>query len=123
MGVIAQRLVEGNLADGSALTVTGRTLAEEAADARETPGQEVILPLDKALKPRGGIAILRGSLAPEGLPARLARAVSAWAIAPSRCASCVAAPPSAPPPRKGPCPAPPSVPHACRPFPPASPRG
>src|ERR1017187_5076733 len=72
MGVIAQRLVEGNLADGSALTVTGRTLAEEAADARETPGQEVILPLDKALKPRGGIAILRGSLAPEGCVIKLA---------------------------------------------------
>jgi dihydroxy-acid dehydratase len=72
IGVIAQRLVEGKLADGSALTVTGRTLAEEAADARETPGQEVILPLNKALKPRGGIAILRGSLAPEGCVIKLA---------------------------------------------------
>jgi dihydroxy-acid dehydratase len=72
IGVIAQRLVEGKLVDGSALTVTGRTLAEEAADARETPGQEVILPLDKALKPRGGMAILRGSLAPEGCVIKLA---------------------------------------------------
>jgi len=72
IGVIAQRLVEGKLVDGSAVTVTGRTLAEEAADARETRGQEVILPLDKALKPRGGIAILRGSLAPEGCVIKLA---------------------------------------------------
>jgi dihydroxy-acid dehydratase len=72
IGVIAQRLVEGKLVDGSALTVTGRTLAEEAADARETPGQEVILPLNKALKPRGGIAILRGNLAPEGCVIKLA---------------------------------------------------
>jgi dihydroxy-acid dehydratase len=72
IGVIAQRLVEGKLADGSAITVTGRTLAQEAADARETPGQEVILPLAKALKPRGGIAILRGSLAPEGCVIKLA---------------------------------------------------
>jgi dihydroxy-acid dehydratase len=72
MGVIAKRLVEGKLADGSALTVTGRTLAEEAADAQETPGQEVILPLNKALKQRGGIAILRGSLAPEGCVIKLA---------------------------------------------------
>jgi dihydroxy-acid dehydratase len=72
IGVIAQRLVEGKLADGSAVTVTGRTLAEEAADARETPGQEVIRPLDQALKPRGGIAILRGSLAPEGCVIKLA---------------------------------------------------
>jgi dihydroxy-acid dehydratase len=72
IGVIAQRLVEGKLVDGSAITVTGRTLAQEAADARETRGQEVILPLNKALKPRGGIAILRGSLAPEGCVIKLA---------------------------------------------------
>ena len=72
IGVIAQRLVEGKLVDGSVITVTGRTLAQEAAEARETPGQEVILPLDKALKPRGGIAILRGSLAPEGCVIKLA---------------------------------------------------
>src|ERR1700686_706968 len=64
--VIAHRLVEGNFVDGSALTVTGRTFGEEASQALEPPGQEVILPLDKALKPRGGIAILRGNLAPEG---------------------------------------------------------
>jgi len=72
IGVIAQRLVNAGLADGSTITVTGRTFAEEAADARETPGQEVILPLSKALKPRGGIAILRGSLAPEGCVIKLA---------------------------------------------------
>jgi len=72
MGVIAQRLVEGKLVDGSALTVTGRTFAEEAADAKETPGQEVVLPLNKCLKPRGGLAILRGSLAPEGCVIKLA---------------------------------------------------
>ena len=70
--VIANRLVEGNFVDGSAVTVTGRTFAEEAADAHETPGQEVVLPLDKVLKPRGGIAILRGSLAPEGCVIKLA---------------------------------------------------
>ncbi|HJT86264.1 MAG TPA: dihydroxy-acid dehydratase, partial [Bryobacteraceae bacterium] len=66
IGVIAKRLVEGKYVDGSAVTVTGRSFAEEAADSKETPGQEVILPLSKALKPRGGLAILRGSLAPEG---------------------------------------------------------
>ena len=72
IGVIAQRLVEGGFVDGSALTVTGRTFAEEAADAHETPGQEVVRPLDKPLKPRGGMAILRGSLAPEGCVIKLA---------------------------------------------------
>jgi dihydroxy-acid dehydratase len=72
IGVIAQRLANAKLVDGSAITVTGRTFAEEAAEARETPGQEVILPIEKALKPRGGIAILRGSLAPEGCVIKLA---------------------------------------------------
>jgi dihydroxy-acid dehydratase len=70
--VIAKRLVDGKFADGSAMTVTGRTFAEEAADAKETSGQQVILPLNKALKPRGGLAILRGSLAPEGCVIKLA---------------------------------------------------
>ena len=70
--VIAKRLVEGNFVDSSAITVTGRTFGEEAADAHETPGQEVVLPLDKVLKPRGGMAILRGSLAPEGCVIKLA---------------------------------------------------
>jgi dihydroxy-acid dehydratase len=64
--VIAQRLAQGGYVDGSALTVTGRTFAEEAADARETPGQEVIRPLSNPIKKTGGIVILRGSLAPEG---------------------------------------------------------
>ena len=64
--VIAQRLVQGGYADGSAMTVTGRTLGEEAAEAKETPGQEVIHPLDNPIKKSGGLVILRGSLAPDG---------------------------------------------------------
>ncbi len=72
IGVIAQRLVQGGYVDGSALTCTGRTFAEEAAEAREAPGQEVVRPLDKPLKPRGGMAILRGSLAPGGCVIKLA---------------------------------------------------
>ena len=48
------------------MTVTGRTFAEEAADAKETPGQEVIRPLNNPIKTSGGLVILRGSLAPEG---------------------------------------------------------
>jgi dihydroxy-acid dehydratase len=72
IGVIAQRLVDGKYVDGSTVTITGRTFAEEAADARETAGQEVIRPLNQPLKPRGGIAILRGNLAPEGCVIKLA---------------------------------------------------
>jgi dihydroxy-acid dehydratase len=72
IGVIAKRLVEGKLVDGSALTVTGRTFAQEAADAKEAPGQDVVLPLNRALKARGGMAILRGNLAPDGCVIKLA---------------------------------------------------
>ncbi|MGI8989798.1 MAG: dihydroxy-acid dehydratase [Bryobacteraceae bacterium] len=70
--VIANRLLEGNYVDGSTLTCTGRTFAEEAKDARETPGQEVIRPLDRPLKASGGLAILRGTLAPDGCVIKLA---------------------------------------------------
>src|ERR1700676_383936 len=64
--VIAQRLLQGGYVDGSAMTVTGRTFAEEAGDAKETPGQEVIHALNNPIKKSGGLVILRGSLAPEG---------------------------------------------------------
>lgn len=66
VGVLAKRLVEGGYAHGDALTVTGKTLAEEAAEAKETPGQEVVRPLSNPVKPTGGLVILKGSLAPEG---------------------------------------------------------
>ncbi|GIU80362.1 MAG: dihydroxy-acid dehydratase [Bryobacteraceae bacterium] len=66
IGVLAKRLVEGGYAHGDAVTVTGRTLAEEAAEARETPGQEVVRPLSNPVKKTGGLVILKGSLAPDG---------------------------------------------------------
>jgi dihydroxy-acid dehydratase len=69
--VIAKRLLDGKYADGSTLTVTGRTFAEEANDARETPGQPVIAPLDRPLKKTGGLVILKGNLAPEGCVAKI----------------------------------------------------
>jgi dihydroxy-acid dehydratase len=53
-------------------TCTGRTLFEELDEARETPGQAVILPAPSPIKPRGGFAILRGSLAPDGCVLKLA---------------------------------------------------
>ncbi len=64
--VIARRLLDGGYADGSAVTVTGRTFAEEAAEAEETPGQQVIHPLSNPIRPTGGLVILRGTLAPDG---------------------------------------------------------
>jgi dihydroxy-acid dehydratase len=64
--LLARRLVEAGVLNGSARTVTGRTLAGEVESARETPGQQVIRPLDDPVKPTGGLVILRGNLAPEG---------------------------------------------------------
>jgi dihydroxy-acid dehydratase len=64
--LIAQRLLEGKHVDGSAMTVTGHTFAEEASKAKETPGQQVIAPLSKPLKATGGLVILKGNLAPGG---------------------------------------------------------
>ena len=64
--LVAQRLIEAGSIVGSAPTVTGRTLAEEAAEAVETRGQEVVRPIGQALKTSGGLVVLRGSLAPEG---------------------------------------------------------
>jgi dihydroxy-acid dehydratase len=64
--VLAKRLVDGGYVDGSAITITGRTFAQEAAEARETPGQEVIRPLANPIKSSGGLVILKGTLAPEG---------------------------------------------------------
>jgi dihydroxy-acid dehydratase len=64
--VIARRLAQGGYVDGTALTVTGRSFAAEAAEAKETPGQEVIRPLADPIKSSGGLVILKGSLAPEG---------------------------------------------------------
>lgn len=69
--VIAKRLLDGKRVDGSTMTVTGKTFAEEANAAKETPGQEVIAPIDRPLKKTGGIVILRGNLAPEGCVAKI----------------------------------------------------
>ena len=72
--VLAKRLIDAGHADGSALTISGRTLAEEAALAQETPGQVVIHTFDKPLKPFGGLVILKGNLAPEGCVMKVAAA-------------------------------------------------
>jgi dihydroxy-acid dehydratase len=56
----------GGLIDGSALTVSGETLAEIAAKAEDVPGQDVIRPRDNPIKPEGSMAVLSGNLAPRG---------------------------------------------------------
>jgi dihydroxy-acid dehydratase len=69
--LIAQRLLEGGYLNGETITVTGKTLAEEASSAVETEGQDVILPLDSPIKPSGGLVILKGNLAPRGAAVKL----------------------------------------------------
>ena len=71
MAVVAKRLLEAGLLNEKELTVTRRTIGEEARRAPETPGQKVIRPLASPLKGYGGIAILRGNLAPEGCVAKV----------------------------------------------------
>jgi dihydroxy-acid dehydratase len=71
MPVVGKRLLEAKLLHADAKTVTGRTIGEEVTRAPEPPGQQVIKPLARALKPSGGIAILRGNLAPGGCVIKL----------------------------------------------------
>ncbi len=70
--LIAKRMLEANLLRGDCITVTGRTIAEEAATAKETPGQEVVRAKNNPLKPTGGLVILKGNLAPEGCVIKVA---------------------------------------------------
>ena len=70
--LLGRRLLDGGYVDGVQMTVTGRTLGEELADAIETPGQEVVRTLDRPLKAHGGLLILRGNLAPDGCVVKVA---------------------------------------------------
>jgi dihydroxy-acid dehydratase len=70
MRVLAQRLQKAGLLKDE-ITASGRKLFEEIADVAETSGQQVIRQLDAPLKPEGGLAILRGSLAPDGCVVKL----------------------------------------------------
>jgi dihydroxy-acid dehydratase len=67
-------MIEAGHADGATLTISGRTLAEEAALAKETAGQVVIHTFEDPIKPTGGLVILKGNLAPEGSVMKVAAA-------------------------------------------------
>jgi dihydroxy-acid dehydratase len=70
--LVAKRLLEAGILRGESATVTGRSIAEEAGTAKETPGQEVVRPLSSPLKPTGGLVILKGNLAPSGCVVKVA---------------------------------------------------
>jgi dihydroxy-acid dehydratase len=70
--VILKRLAEAGSLHRDAITVTGKTIGEVAQEASEAPGQEVVRPLEDPVKSEGGLAILKGNLAPEGAVVKLA---------------------------------------------------
>ena len=70
--LIAKRMLEGHLIDGSTLTPSGRTLSEELAGVVETPGQQVVATAERPFKATGGLKILRGNLAPDGAVTKVA---------------------------------------------------
>jgi dihydroxy-acid dehydratase len=70
--LVAKRMLDAGLLRGECLTVTGKTIAEEAAQAKETPGQEVVRSKNNPLKTTGGLVILKGNLAPEGCVVKVA---------------------------------------------------
>ncbi len=72
VALVMRELLKRDLLHGDAPTVDGRTLAEVAADAHETPGQRVVVPIETPIKPIGGLTILHGSLAPDGCVIKLA---------------------------------------------------
>jgi len=70
--LIAQRLLEAGALHEAEMTVTGRTIGDEARAAQETPGQLVVRPVSDPIKPTGGLVILKGNLAPEGCVVKIA---------------------------------------------------
>jgi dihydroxy-acid dehydratase len=86
--LLAKRLIDAGFADGSTLAISGRTLAEEAALAVETPGQIVIHTFENPIKPTGGLVILKGNLAPEGCVMKIAAANRVEHHGPARVFNC-----------------------------------
>jgi dihydroxy-acid dehydratase len=72
VALVARELLKRELVHAGAPNVDGRSLGEIAAAVDETPGQEVVVPIETPVKPVGGLAVLRGNLAPEGSVVKLA---------------------------------------------------
>jgi dihydroxy-acid dehydratase len=82
--LILNRLAEAGILHTDEMTVTGQTIGEVAAAAQEMPGQEVVRPVSDPLKPEGGLAILRGNLAPDGAVVKLAGTERSGQTGPAR---------------------------------------
>jgi dihydroxy-acid dehydratase len=86
--LIAKKLLEAGLIDGSQMTPSGKTIAEEAARATETPGQDVVRPVSNPIKKTGGLVILKGNLAPEGCVIKVAGVARTHHRGPARVFDC-----------------------------------
>ncbi len=86
--LLVQRLVAAGLLNGKQMTPSGRTIAEEASIAVETPGQDVVRPLSNPLKASGGIVILKGNLAPDGCVVKIAGHERLYHQGPARIFDC-----------------------------------
>jgi dihydroxy-acid dehydratase len=82
--LILKRLAEAGVLHADAMTVTGKTIGEVAEDASEAEGQEVVRPVSDPLKKEGGLAILKGNLAPEGAVVKLAGTERTKQVGPAR---------------------------------------
>ena len=82
--LVAQRLIEAGRLDSAALTVSGRSIGEEASRKTEAAGQEVVRPLAEALQPSGGLAILTGNLAPSGCVVKATKTTPRYHRGPAR---------------------------------------
>jgi dihydroxy-acid dehydratase len=72
VALVARELKKRDLIHAGAPTVDGRTLGEIADQVAETPGQPVVVSIDRPIKPTGGLAVLRGNLSPDGCVVKLA---------------------------------------------------
>jgi dihydroxy-acid dehydratase len=86
--VIARSLLEGGFLHEQEITVTGRTIGEEARQAKETPGQKVIRPASNPFKSTGGLVILKGNIAPEGSVVKIAGHEKPYHRGPARVFDC-----------------------------------
>jgi dihydroxy-acid dehydratase len=86
--LILSRLSDAGLLHRDQITVSGRTIGEEADDVIEEPGQDVVRPVDDPVKPQGGLAILHGNLAPEGAVVKVAGTERLGQTGPARVFEC-----------------------------------
>jgi dihydroxy-acid dehydratase len=86
--LIAKKLLDAGLIDGSQMTPSGRTIAEEVRSVTETPGQDVVRSVSDPIKKTGGLVILKGNLAPEGCVIKVAGYEKIYHRGPARVFDC-----------------------------------